>query len=272
MHDNPDQELDGRTAVITGAGRGIGLAIAASLADQGARVVLVARDRKRLEQATAELCADGAHAQALVADIDDRRWLERLDELAPEVDILVHNAAAFASFHPLESVPAPEIEQVLATGIVAVLRANRHVLPGMKERGFGRLIHIGSVVARLGARNQAAYATVKSALEGLTRSLAVEGARFGVTSNLLELGLIETERTRNGLHPGIFESLEESSAIGRAGRPEEVAHAASFLASPRSGFITGVTLPVNGGLGLGLPGVPHASPHVAAPSAAGDEA
>ncbi|MFT4540092.1 MAG: gluconate 5-dehydrogenase [Planctomycetota bacterium] len=257
MQQNPDQELDGRTAVITGGGRGIGLAIAASLADQGARVVMVARDRERLEKATAELCADGAHAQALVADIDDRGWLERLDEIAPQVDILVHNAAAFASYRPLEEVPPGEIEQVLATGIVAVIRANRHVLPGMKERNFGRLIHIGSVAARLGARNQTAYTTVKAALEGMMRSLAVEGARFGITSNLLELGLIETERTREGLHSGVFDQLEEAAPIGRAGRPEEVAHAASFLASPRSAFITGAVLPVSGGLGLGLPGVPH---------------
>ncbi len=246
------QELEGRTAVVTGAARGIGRAIALELARSGARVVVVARTEAGLRE-TARLVEE-ARGEALVlpADVTDPTWLDALDRAAPVVDVLVSNAAVFAPYAPFEDVPWAEVERVLQTDLVAVARGCRHVLRGMKRRGFGRLIQIGSVAAPLGAAGQVAYSTAKAGLRGLTATLAVEAARRGVTSNLLELGLVTTERTQSRIDPETRGHLVRNTPVGRPGTPEEVAHAVRFLASPRAAFITGAILPVSGGLGLGL--------------------
>jgi len=245
-------ELDRRTAVITGASRGIGLAIGRALAGQGARAVLVSRNAQRLEAARDSIREAGGLAEALPADIDDPRWLARLDELASEVDVLVNNAAAFASYGPVETVAQGEIERVLATTLGSALRLTRHVLPGMKARGFGRIVNIGSVAGSLGAAGQVAYSSAKAGLAGMTVSVAIECARRGVTCNMLALGLIRTERVEEAIAPEVRAHLVRNTPLGRPGTPAEVAHAAAFLASPRAAFITGAVLPVSGGLGLGL--------------------
>ncbi|MDP6839924.1 MAG: SDR family oxidoreductase [Planctomycetota bacterium] len=245
-------ELGGKTAVITGAARGIGLAIARALGRAGAQVVLVSRDGAALELAAASLAAEDVRAQTLTADINSEDWLARLDELAPKVDILVNNAAAFATYGRLQSVAHSEIEEVFQTSLYAALRLARHVLPGMTERGFGRIIQIGSVAGSLGAAGQVAYASAKAGLVGLTTSIAVETGRAGVTCNLLELGLVVTERTEAEIPQEIRDHLTRNTPVGRPGRPEEIAAAATFLASPDAAFITGAVIPVSGGLGLGL--------------------
>jgi NAD(P)-dependent dehydrogenase (short-subunit alcohol dehydrogenase family) len=122
----------------------------------------------------------------------------------------------------------------------------------MKTRGFGHLIYVGSSAGARGARGQAAYAAAKSGLEGLMRSSALEGARQGVTANLLELGLVDTERIREAVKPEVRERIIARTPVGRLGEPTEIADAVAFLSSPRASFITGAVLPVSGGLGLGL--------------------
>ncbi len=245
-------ELDGRTAVITGGRTGIGRAVAALLARGGARVVLISRDAELLEEATAELCTEGLDAVPLVGNVDDPHLLPRLEALAPEVDILVNNAAVFATYGDLDGVPLAEIDAVLAVDLRACLVLARHVLPGMKERGFGRIIQIGSVAGTVGAAGQVAYASAKAALTGMTRSLAAECSRRGVTSNLIEPGLIASERAVEKIAPETRTHLVNATPMGRPGTVEEVAYAVAFLASERASFITGATLPVSGGLGLGV--------------------
>ncbi|MCA8981255.1 MAG: SDR family oxidoreductase [Planctomycetes bacterium] len=246
------RELSGKTALVTGAARGIGRAVALELASAGAHLVLLARTADALESVRAEVEAAGGTAVAHVADLTEPALLDELDRVAPKVDVLVNNAACFATYGPVEDVAAEEIARVMEVDLLAAMKLVRHVLPGMKERGFGRILHVGSVAGSLGGAGQVAYSTAKAGLLGLTVSVAVECARRGVTSNLLELGLVTTERTSAAIDPAIRDALVRNTPVGRPGTPEEVAFAVRFLASPRAAFITGAVLPVSGGLGLGL--------------------
>ena len=228
-------------------------------------MVLVSRSAEELGAVTDSIRADGGEAIALAADLTGEDWLRDLDGVAPEVDLLVNNAASFAPYGPLEEVSEAEIRGVLDVCAVASLRLSRHLMGGMKARGFGRIVSVGSVAASYGAGGQVAYATAKAALAGMTRTLAVEGGRCGVTANLIELGLVETERATSEIDPVIRERLVGNTAIGRAGTPEEVARVISFLCSEESGYITGAVIPVSGGLGLAL--YPEQFPEGGSPTA-----
>jgi len=245
--------LTGRTAVVTGAGRGIGRAVALALAQAGARVVAVGRREFALVETCDAIASRGlAEAVALVCDITRDDAPERIARAAPVVDVLVQNAAAFATYANLEDVPAAEIDAVIATNLRAPLRLLAAVLPGMKARGFGRIVHVGSIAAETGATGQVVYTATKSALIGLTRSVAAEAARAGITCNLVEPGLIATERIAEAVAPHWQERLLANNAVGRAGTAEEVAAAVAFLCSPAASYITGASLPVTGGQNLGL--------------------
>ncbi len=245
-------EFEGQTVVVTGGGSGIGCGIAHEFARRGAHVVIVSRDGERLEGAAESMRCEGLAVEALIGDISDPALLTRLTEAAPQIDVLVNNAAIFASYGDVEEVPLDEIDHVFAVDVRAALLLVRHVLPGMKERGYGRILNIGSMAASLGAAGQVAYSTAKAALEGLTRSLAAECSRRGVTCNLIEPGLITSERAVRNIAPEIRDCLVRATPLRRAGTVEEVAYAACFLASGRAAYITGATLPVSGGLGLGI--------------------
>jgi len=129
----------------------------------------------------------------------------------------------------------------------------------MKARGFGRVVNVGSIAATTGAARQVAYATAKSALEGFTRSVALEGAALGVTCNLIHPGLVRTERTESAIAPEILRALVANTPVRRTGTTAEIAAVVRFLCSPAAGFVTGACIPVSGGLELGLfpPGQPE---------------
>jgi len=223
LHDN---ELATRTALIAEAGWGMGRTIAEALSRCGARVIS--------------------------ADITHSGSPEALDDLDAPIDVLVHGAAAPGRDVPLEQLSEEEMTEILEASLRSAARLTAKVLPGMKERGFGRIVFLGSLAGSRGAHGQAAHAAASAGLEGLMRSTALEGASAGVTANLLELGLIDTEWVRRALDSREIERIVARTPVGRLGRPEEVAAAVLFLASPRASYITGAVLPVGGGLGLGL--------------------
>jgi 3-oxoacyl-[acyl-carrier protein] reductase len=249
----------GRTAVVTGAGRGIGRAIALSLADAGARVVIVGRDTQRLDEACRAFTAHNGSGtmEAVTGDLTLDATADALLTRTSRIDILIHNAAAFAPYALLERSNWDDLVPVWNTIVVASLRLTRLVLPLMKTQRFGRILFVGSAAASIGGAGQVAYVTAKSSLVGLTRSLACETAGFGITCNLLELGLVDTERLRAAVPVERQRQLLTRVPVGRLATPKEIARVATFLTSDDAGYLTGATIPVTGGLGLGLSPFPN---------------
>jgi NAD(P)-dependent dehydrogenase (short-subunit alcohol dehydrogenase family) len=246
------RELEGKRALVTGAGTGIGRAIALELASLGAHVHAIGRDPARLASTCDAIAKAGGSGEAIAADITTEVGMRALEKAASATDVLVNNAAAFAPYGALEEIRDADVRRVHETIVMAPMRLCAAVLPGMKRRKFGRIVNIGSIAAATGSERQAPYTTAKSALYGLTRTVALEGARFGVTCNLLDFGLFMTERVEETIPAEITRAIIASTPMRRPGTVEEAAAAVAFLASARAGFITGAVIPVTGGLELGL--------------------
>jgi 3-oxoacyl-[acyl-carrier protein] reductase len=242
--------LSDKVAIITGASRGIGRAIALALASQGAKVVASARNAEALAELTAVIKSQGGDALAVVGDVaveDDANNLVKQAVAAyGQVDIFINNAGITRDGLLLRMKNA-DWDAVLDTNLKGAFLCTRAVAKVMSKQRSGRIINISSVVGEMGNAGQANYCASKAGLLGLTKSVARELARRNVTVNAITPGFITTEMTED-MTEKAQEAMTEQIPLGRPGSAEDVANAVIFLASEQSAYITGQVLGVNGGM------------------------
>jgi 3-hydroxybutyrate dehydrogenase len=243
--------LDGRTAVVTGGASGIGRACALRLAEEGAAVVVLDRDEPAARAVAAEI---GGGCRAIAVDLTD---LDAIDTLEIDADIIVNNAGV-QRVAPIEEFPPEAFSLMMRLMVEAPFRLVRRFLPGMYERGWGRIVNISSVHGVRASEFKVAYVTAKHALEGLSKVIALEGAAHGVTSNCVNPAYVRTplvdqqiaaQAKSHGI--GADEVVERimlaPAALKRLLEPAEVAAAVAYLCSPDASFITGSSLMIDGG-------------------------
>jgi len=234
--------MPSRTALITGASRGIGLACAHALASAGTRVILAARDSAKLEAASAAI----PDSSWVTIDLSSQESIKEAFAKAGPVDILVNNAAVTKDGLALR-MKKDDWDAVLSTNLTGAFLAIQQVLHGMMKERWGRIINISSIVGETGNPGQANYVASKAGLIGLTKSLAQEIASRNITVNAIAPGFIDTDMTA-ALSDQLKQNMLAHIPLKRFGKPEDVAAAVKFLASEEAGYITGAVLNVNGGM------------------------
>jgi 3-oxoacyl-[acyl-carrier protein] reductase len=239
-------KLQGEIALVTGASRGIGRAIAEHLAKDGAKVIGTATSAAGAEAITAALQPHGGEGRTL--DVRDAAAVEALIEALGPVSILVNNAGITRD-NLLLRMKESDWAEVLDTDLTSVFRLSRAVLRGMMKARHGRIISIGSVVGAIGNAGQANYCAAKAGLAGFSKALAREIGSRGITVNVVAPGFIDTDMTRE-LPETSKAALLNQIPLQRLGQAEDIAAAVAFLASREAGYITGETLHVNGGMSM----------------------
>lgn len=242
---NVEGSLEGRIALVTGAARGLGFAIAQRLVRAGASVWLNGRDRAALGDAADRI---GGDARVLAFDIgDDYATAVAFETLAEDgLDILVNNVGQ-RDRRSLAQLRREDMAAMLATNLVAPFDLARRAVPMMEARGYGRIVNITSIAAEI-ARGDILYTASKGGLAALTRAFAAELGGTGITVNAVAPGYFATEANEEmSTDPGIAQHLERRTSLGRWGDPGEIGGAVAFLASPEASYITGHTLAVDGG-------------------------
>jgi NAD(P)-dependent dehydrogenase (short-subunit alcohol dehydrogenase family) len=241
--------LNGRTALVTGASRGIGAATALALDRAGARVALVARDSDALLAIARDCEHEPVKVVADLAELDAPAAIAThvLDVLGG-VDVLVNNAAAAARLAVVDT-DAALIDRMLAVNVRAPLLLIAALVPSMIERGGGSIVNLSSVSGIVGTPRRAAYAASKGGLDAATRSLAIELGPSGIRVNSVAPGVVDTALwAKNKTIPGVIEAIESQTPLRRWANPEDIADVIVFLASDAARFITGETISVDGGM------------------------
>ncbi len=242
---------EGRVAVVTGGGRGIGRAIAARLAEEGANVAISYRSNDAAAEETAQKVRDaGAKCEIFKGDVaspeDVRALLAGVSDAFGRVDILVNNAGITRD-NLMMRMKEDEFDEVLRTNLKGTYLCTRAALRPMVRARWGRIVNVGSVVGLVGNAGQANYAASKAGIIGFTKSVAREVAQRGITVNAVAPGYVETELT-GGLPEGVKEQILAQVPSGRFGEPKEVAEVVAFLSGEGAGYITGQTIAVDGGM------------------------
>jgi NAD(P)-dependent dehydrogenase (short-subunit alcohol dehydrogenase family) len=248
---NSLENLSGRVALVTGAGQGMGRAVAGALAARGAVVVVNDINPAAAEAAAVELSEGGAAAAAIAADVIDaaavRAMVEQTVARFGGLHILVNNAGVLRPTKVIEIAEA-EWDWVIAVNLKGTFLCSQAVLPAMQEAGWGRIVNFSSTAGKnVSTVGGAHYTAAKAGILGFTRHLAKEVAASGITVNAVCPGLIDTEMVRATIDDARCDAYARSFPIPRLGRPEEVAELVAFLASDRAAYITGASLDINGG-------------------------
>lgn len=252
MDKSQNRELQGKVCFVTGGSRGIGRAIVTAMAEAGADVAFTYRNSKELADEVARIVSEcnGVRCRAYQADVSVANETENvvrqvISELGP-ISILVNNAGINRDKSFLKLTKAMW-DEVMSVNLDGVFYTTQIVLQGMVGSGWGRIINISSIVGQTGNFGQVNYAATKGAIISLTESLARELARKGITVNAVAPGFIETDMV-SGMPEEAVAQVKAMTPVGRLGQPKEIADAVVFLASPKSGFVTGQVLGVNGGM------------------------
>jgi NAD(P)-dependent dehydrogenase (short-subunit alcohol dehydrogenase family) len=244
-------DLRGRTAVITGGSRGLGEAMAKTLAGAGAQIVLVARDRARLELVRDGIATHGGAAEVFVADVAHENEVAELAEAvkarvgSPQILI---NSAGINLRKNLVDFTLEEFRSVLDASLISTFLMCRAFVPGMRGTGYGRILNMSSIMSHVSLAGRAAYSSAKAALLGLTRALALELASDGITVNGISPGPIGTDMNLALMNnPDVNAQFLASLPVGRWGKVEEIGALACYLCSDAAGFITGTDILIDGG-------------------------
>lgn len=246
--------LDGKLALVTGGARGLGRADCLALAEAGARVVVADINETGAENTAEQARALGRDALAVKVDVRDRAqvaaMIQRIkQEMGSAPDILVNNAATLDNTAQVQAMKDELWDRDIAVNLTGAYNVTKALWPELMAKKWGRVVSMASVAGTMGGFGQASYASTKAGLIGFTRTLALEGARYGITANAIVPGIIGTEAFGQIPEP-MRERMRARVAMRREGEPRDIATLVVFLASPEARYITGAAVPVTGGLHL----------------------
>jgi NAD(P)-dependent dehydrogenase (short-subunit alcohol dehydrogenase family) len=236
------RELDGKTALVTGSTSGIGKATAAALARLGATVIVTGRDTERGARVVKEIEDDGGVARFVAADLSDPGQIAHLAQEAGAVDILVNNAGR-SWFGPTADLDAATFDALFSSNVRSAYLLTAALAPAMAARGSGSIVNLDSMSGAVGLAGGAAYGASKAALSALTRAWAAEFSPAGVRVNAVAPGPVYSD----GASTAVIDSLAPTTLLGRGAQPAEIADVIAFLSTPRAQYVTGATIPVDGG-------------------------